>query len=123
MASKPPRILILDDDPAHASLMKFYFEEEGYKVDWASNSAGFIDIAANMQPDAIVLDTILPDCDGFVIGKDLLADARTKAIPIVFVTVREAEKARGLAMGAKAFVSKPFREDELKSAMKTALNK
>jgi len=115
------RILILDDDPAHTSLMKFYFEEDGYIVDWAASSLGFVDLAAHLKPDLIVLDVILPDGDGFVTCAELLKDDRTRAIPIIFVTIREADKERGMAMGAKAYVVKPFKEHDLKEAARIAL--
>jgi DNA-binding response OmpR family regulator len=115
------RILILDDDPAHTSLLKFYFEEEGYSVDWAASSLGFVELAAQLKPDLLILDVILPDGDGFVICEHLLKDDRTRNIPVVFVTIREADKERGMAMGAKAYVSKPFKEQELKDAVRKAL--
>lgn len=111
--SHKKKIMVLEDDDAVADLMKYYFEEKGYQVKVSLTAAGFIDSVATFEPDLITLDILLPDTNGFDVFRELKQDKRTKDIPIVFVSVREADKDRGLEMGAKGFVVKPFNEGDL----------
>ena len=114
------KILILEDDEATAELMKFYLQEEGFKVAVSLKGSSFITKAAEFQPDLITLDVVLPDADGFSIFKNLQGDERTKNIPVIFVTVRE-DKEKGLKMGARGYIMKPFNEGEIKGTIKSIL--
>ena len=116
----PKKIMILEDDEATAELMKFYMQEEGFQVAVSSRGSSFITRVAEFQPDLITLDVLLPDADGFSIFKDLQQDERTKTIPVIFVTVRE-DKEKGLKMGARGYIMKPFNEGELKGTIKSIL--
>lgn len=95
------KILVLEDDESVAQLLKFYLEEE--------------------TPDLISLDILLPDGDGFTVFEELGQNDRTKNIPVVFVTVKEGDKEKGIKMGAQGFIAKPFGEDELKDTISQAL--
>jgi PAS domain S-box-containing protein len=117
------RILVLEDDPGAGSMIEFYLREAGYSVALASRGAGFLERAATEYPDLICLDAILPDADGFNICKELKADPRTKSIPVIFVSVRDSEKERGLALGALAFITKPYSATALLETIKTVLSK
>jgi len=66
---------------------------------------------------------MLPDTDGFSIFRILQQDERTWDIPVVFVTVKEADKEKGIKMGASGYIVKPFKEDELKETIKAILGK
>ena len=114
------KIMILEDDEATAELMKFYLEEEGFQVKVSSRGTCFISKAAEFEPDLITLDVLLPDANGFSILKKLQDDERTKNIPVIFVTVRE-EKDKGIKMGARGYIMKPFNEGELKGTIKSIL--
>ena len=114
------KILILEDDEATAELMKFYLEEEGFQVAVSSKGKNFITMASEFQPDLITLDVLLPDANGFSIFDKLQQDERTKNIPVIFVTVRE-EKEKGIKMGARGYIVKPFNEGELKGTIKSIL--
>jgi len=114
----PKKILILEDDEATAELMKFYMHEEGFQVAVSSKGSSFINKAAEFQPDLITLDVLLPDADGFSVFKNLQQDERTRNIPVIFVTVRE-DKEKGLKMGARGYIMKPFKEGELKNTIKS----
>ena len=83
------KIMILEDDEATAELIKFYLQEEGFQVAVSARGNGFIAKAAEYQPDLITLDVLLPDADGFSIFKELQEEARTKNIPVIFITVKE----------------------------------
>lgn len=116
----PKKILILEDDEATAELMKFYMQEEGFQVTISSRGSNFLFKAAEVQPDLITLDVMLPDADGFSVFNTLQQDERTKHIPVIFVTVKE-EKDKGIRMGARGYIVKPFHEGELKNTIKSIL--
>lgn len=116
----PKKILILEDDEATAELMKFYMQEEGFQVAVSSRGTSFLVKAAELQPDLITLDVLLPDANGFSVFDKLQQDERTKNIPVIFVTVRE-EKEKGLRMGARGYIVKPFHEGEFKRTIKSIL--
>ena len=117
------KIMILEDDEAIAELMRFYLEEEGFQVFISSKGGGFVDRVAEIQPDLISLDIMLPDTDGFSIFNKLQQDERTRDIRIIFVTVKEGDKEKGIKMGASGYIVKPFKEDELKHTIKAILGK
>ena len=117
------KVMILEDDEATAELIKFYLKEEGFQVAISSKGAGFVDMVAEYQPDLITLDIMLPDTDGFTIFRILEQDERTMDIPVIFVTVKEGDKEKGIKMGASGYVVKPFKEDELKESIKAILGK
>jgi DNA-binding response OmpR family regulator len=117
------KIMILEDDEATAELIRFYLKEEGLETAVSSKGAGFADKVAEFQPDLITLDVMLPDTDGFTVLKTLQEDDRINNIPVVFVSVLEREKEKGIQMGARGFVVKPFKEEELKKTIKSVLEK
>ena len=117
------KVMILEDDEATAELIKFYLKEEGFQVAISSKGEGFVDMVAEYQPDLITLDIMLPDTDGFTIFRILQQDERTRDIPVIFVTVKEGDKEKGIKMGASGYVVKPFKEDELKETIKSILGK
>ena len=116
------KIMILEDDEATAELIRFYLQEEGLQVAVSSKGEGFIAKVAEYQPDLITLDVLLPDADGFNIFKALQQDERTRDIPVIFITVKEGERDKGIKMGASGYIVKPFNEKELKGTIKSILN-
>ena len=117
------KVMILEDDEATAELIRFYMKEEGFQVAISSKGEGFVEMVAEYQPDLITLDIMLPDTDGFTIFRMLEQDERTMNIPVMFVTVKEGDKEKGIKMGASGYVVKPFKEDELKHTIKAILGK
>ncbi len=73
------------------------------------------------QPDLITLDVQLPDGNGFDIFMELQRDERTRGIPVVFITVVEEEEDRGIRMGARGYIAKPFKEEQIKKIIKSLL--
>ena len=117
------RIMILEDDEATAELIRFYLEEEGLQTAVSNKGAGFADKVAEFQPDLITLDVMLPDTDGFTVFKTIQGDERIRNIPVIFISVLEKEKDKGIKMGARGYVIKPFKEEELKETIKSVLEK
>ena len=113
------KIMILEDDEATAALIRFYLEEEGFEVSISTKGEGFMEKVTEYHPDLITLDVMLPDADGFSIFKQLHQDERTKNIPVIFVTVKEGEKERGIKMGASGYIVKPFNEKEFKRTIRS----
>jgi len=120
---KPKKIMILEDDEAIAELMRFYLQEEGIQTAVSSRGAGFSDKVAEYQPDLITLDVLLPDTDGFRVYQTIQQDERINHIPVIFVSVLEKEKEKGLMMGARGYIVKPFKETEFKDTIKSVLRK
>lgn len=117
------KIMILEDDEATAELIRFYLEEEGIQTAVSTKGAGFADKVAEFQPDLITLDVMLPDTDGFTVFKTIQEDDRISNIPVIFISVLEKEKEKGIKMGARGYVVKPFKENELKKTIKSVLEK
>ena len=117
------KIMILEDDEATAELIRFYLEEEGLQTAVSTKGAGFADKVVEFQPDLITLDVMLPDTNGFSVFKTIQEDERISDIPVIFISVLEREKEKGIKMGARGYVLKPFREDELKETIKSILEK
>ena len=115
------KIQVLEDDESVAQLLKFYLEEEGYAVKIANDVKSFRMSLEEETPDLITLDILLPDGDGFKVFEELGQNDRTKSIPVVFVTVKEGDKEKGIKMGAQGFIAKPFAEDEFKDTIYQAL--
>ena len=117
------KIMILEDDEATAELIRFYLEEEGLETAVSTKGVGFADKVAEFQPDLITLDVMLPDTNGFSVFKTIQEDERISNIPVIFISVLEKEKEKGIKMGARGYVVKPFKEDELKETINTVLEK
>jgi DNA-binding response OmpR family regulator len=113
------KIMILEDDEATAELIKFYLQEEGFHVVVSTRGNNFVARVREYQPDLITLDVLLPDSDGFTILKELQENELTRNIPVIFITVREEEKEKGIMMGASGYIIKPFNEKELKGTIKS----
>ncbi len=109
------RILVVDDEPDILSLLVYQFSREGYRVSTAVNGQSAISTARDERPDAVVLDLMLPDVDGYQVLKTLREDEDTREIPVLLLTARkeEEERIRGFEHGADDYVTKPFSAREL----------
>ena len=115
-------ILVVEDDPDIADLIRHYLERAGYSVECLSSGAAVMPRLRQELPDLVVLDLMLPELDGLMVCQAMRSDARTAAIPIIMVTARgdEADRISGLELGADDYVTKPFSPKEL-AARVTAL--
>jgi DNA-binding response OmpR family regulator len=117
------RILVVEDEAAIAIGLKDDLEVEGYTVDVAEDGALAMDAALRTPYDLIVLDVMLPKKDEFSVCRDLrAAGVRT---PIILLTARgeEADKIRGLNLGADDYVTKPFSPRELTARIQAVLRR
>ena len=107
------RILVVEDHTAMADVLRRGLCEEGYAVDVAGTGEDGTWLASENEYDAIVLDLVLPDVDGFTVCRDIRAHQRWS--PILMLTARDAveDRVRGLDAGADDYLVKPFAFTEL----------
>jgi DNA-binding response OmpR family regulator len=118
----PHRILVVEDDPTLRLVLQDNLRSEGYDVGVAADGAAGVRSAQAVSPDLIVLDLTLPDCDGF----ELLPVFRQSGqVPIIVLTARtrQAEKLKGLALGADDYITKPFDPEELLARVRAVLRR
>lgn len=109
------RVLIVDDEPNIVLSLEFLLGREGYEIAIAHNGSDALDLAASFRPDLVVLDVMLPAIDGFEVCRRLRADERHARVKILLLTARgrREEIERGMALGANAYVTKPFATRDL----------
>ena len=109
------RVLVVDDEPDITALVAYHLAKEGYRVATASNGAEALKAAAEAAPDLIILDLMLPGASGYDVLQELRRKAETKDVGVILLTARkdEADRVRGLALGADDYVVKPFSPKEL----------
>ena len=112
-------ILIVDDSPTDAYLVKNILESHGHKTSEASSGEEAVSKAAELMPNLIVMDVVMPGLNGFQATRKITKNPKTSAIPVVIVSSKnmESDKAWGLMQGAKEFIVKPVKEDELMAAV------
>lgn len=120
---KPTRILIAEDHPANAELLKECLTSAGYQVTHAVNGEEAVRLALAEPPELILLDVAMPRMDGFEACRRLRANASTGNIPIVFVTAldSDSDKEQGIQAGADDFLNKPINIFEVLTRVKSLL--
>lgn len=116
------RILIIEDETAIAELERDYLELSGYEVTIEEDGAKGKQIALEEEYHLVILDLMLPGCDGFEICK---AIREAKDIPVLMVSAKkdEVDKIRGLGLGADDYMTKPFSPSELVARVKAHLQR
>lgn len=117
------RVLVVDDDDPILEIVRHFLEQEGYEVLTAENPDDALFAAHMHAPDAIILDVLLPHMDGFDICTMLQGHEDTRHIPILFLTGTSDPLGRLKAKyaGGSEWVSKPFKKDDLLSALNRML--
>lgn len=113
-------ILIVDDSPTDAYLVKNILEKHGYQTSSAENGEEGIQKAKEIKPNLIIMDVVMPGLNGFQATRKITKGAETKTIPVVIVSSKnmESDRAWGLMQGAKDFLVKPVKQEELLAAVK-----
>ncbi len=119
------RILIIEDDKDIVELLKHYLERENFALKDALDGFAGLEKAKAENFDLIILDIMLPEMDGLEVCKELRADPKTAAIPIIMLTAKteETDKIVGLELGADDYVTKPFSPKELVARVKALLRR
>ena len=119
----PKEILIVDDEPDVVVPIHFLMEQQGYKAIIANSGEDALALIYKYKPKLVLLDIMLPGIDGYEVCEIVRLNANYRDVNIVFLTAkgREAEIAKGLALGADAYITKPFSNDELVAKVKELL--
>jgi len=110
------RVLVVDDDRVIQQLLQVNLELEGYDVvATASDGREALDKIAELKPDLVILDVMMPKMDGLEVCRHLKADQATAGIPVILLSARaqDLDIREGLDIGANAYLTKPFDPVEL----------
>jgi two-component system phosphate regulon response regulator PhoB len=120
-----PRILIVEDEEALVTLLRYNLEAAGYEVDTAARGDEADVRLKESTPDVVILDWMLPGLSGIELCRRLRTRPETKALPIIMLTARgeESERVRGLATGADDYIVKPFSVPELLARVSALLRR
>lgn len=119
----PKKILIVDDEPNIVISLEFLMKKEGFEVAIANDGEDALAKVDSFGPDLVLLDVMMPRKSGFEVCEALRADPAKSALKIVMLTAkgRDTEVAKGLAIGADAYMTKPFSTKELLAMVKAML--
>ncbi|OPX84112.1 MAG: Alkaline phosphatase synthesis transcriptional regulatory protein PhoP [Pelotomaculum sp. PtaB.Bin104] len=118
-----PLILVVDDEANILQLLKHILSKEGYQVISATNGRDAIRLAAEKEPDLIILDIMLPEMNGYDVLRALKANRQIALIPVIMLSAlgEEVDKVVGLELGAEDYITKPFSPRELVARVKVRL--
>ncbi len=118
------KILIVDDELSILVPLQFLMEKSGYEPKLAQSGKEAIEKISNFRPDLVLLDIMLPDLDGYEIYQRMRENKDWDDIKVIFLTAknRDADIAKGLALGADAYIVKPFSNTELLEKVEALVN-
>jgi two-component system alkaline phosphatase synthesis response regulator PhoP len=127
MASKK-RILLVDDEPDFVSVVRINLEREGYEVETAYNGKEGLEKIKAQPPDAVILDVMMPEPDGYAVCAELKADQRYSRIPVLLLTAVASQVPStryshydGMAMEADDYLPKPASAQQISQSLKRLL--
>jgi two-component system phosphate regulon response regulator PhoB len=121
----PASVLIVEDEPAILELIAVNLEHAGYETLRAKSAEEAVGLLGEVLPDLVLLDWMLPGQSGIALARRLRGDARTRELPLIFLTARaeEPDKVAGLEAGADDYVTKPFSTRELVARIRAVLRR
>ena len=105
-------VLVIDDDPMVADLLRRTLVKDGYRVEYADSGDKGLQLARQLRPDAITLDVMMPGMDGWQVMTHLKSDPELADIPVILLTIVNDRKT-GFALGATEYLTKPFERERL----------
>ena len=110
-----PKVMIVDDSLTVRKITGRLLAREGYQVLTAKDGVEALEQLLDVVPEVMIVDIEMPRMDGFDLTRNIRADARLKAIPIIMITSRTADKHRAYAIeiGVNNYLGKPYQEEEL----------
>ncbi len=123
LGSRPPKLLVVDDEPAILDLLQRRLEALGCTVSLLPGGSRVVQTAREQTPDLILLYVMMPDLDGFAVCQALKQDPTVRDIPVIMMTARSEidSRIKGLELGAHDYVAKPFETAELVARIRAAL--
>jgi two-component system phosphate regulon response regulator PhoB len=120
-----PYVLVVEDEDALATLLKYNLDKEGHRVVVAADGEEALMLIDERQPDLVVLDWMLPKVSGIEVCRRLRAKAETRNLPVIMLTARgeESDRVRGLDTGADDYIVKPFSMSELAARVRAVLRR
>jgi DNA-binding response OmpR family regulator len=117
------RVLIADDEPNIVMSLEFLMRSEGYVVSVAEDGEQALQEIVEFRPDLVLLDVMMPKLDGFEVLQRLRNDSSLPQPAVIVLTARgrDAEAAKGLALGADRYVTKPFATADLVAQVREVL--
>lgn len=117
------KILIADDEPNIVLSLEFLMKREGYEVHVAENGDDALARVAEVMPDLVLLDVMLPRRSGYDVCQQIRANPDWRGVKVLMLTAkgRDTEMQKGLALGADAYITKPFATKELVARVKQLL--
>lgn len=115
-------ILIVEDEPKLASLLRDYLEAARFTTEWVASGTHVLPTVRNRMPDLVLLDLMLPGCDGIEVCRLLRERSQ---VPIIMVTARveEVDRLLGLELGADDYICKPFSPREVVARVRAVLRR
>ncbi len=119
------RILIVEDEESLLKLESIILSSKGYNVTGVMDGRSALDEITANPPDLVILDIMLPELDGFEVCRHIKENPATKNIPVVMLTAKKNSQdyARGMEMGADAYMTKPFKSAKVIETIEGLLNK
>ena len=117
------RVLVVDDEPNIVMSLRFLMEREGFEVEVAPTGEAALTALDRDPADLVLLDVMIPELDGFEVCQRIRGNPAWSATRIIMLTARgrDVERDKGLALGADAYVTKPFSTRELVARVKQML--
>jgi two-component system KDP operon response regulator KdpE len=122
MTSNAPLVIAVDDEPGILRLIKLELTTQGFRVVTASGGNEALRVIEDQQPDIALLDIVMPEMNGLELMQHL---RERSSMPVILLTAKgsEADKVRGLEMGADDYIAKPFSPDELSARVRAVLRR
>ncbi len=123
--AQKPRVLMVEDDPALAVMLRYNLEKLGYLVDEAGDGQEALLRVVEFSPDIVLLDWMLPSLSGLEVCRQIRRRPQTRDLPVIMITARmeEQDSIRGLNTGADDYITKPFSIEALTARMRALLRR
>lgn len=123
--SANPLVLVVEDEAAIATLLRYNLEKQGFRVDEATDGQEALTRISEQKPDLVLLDWMLPTLSGIEVCRQIRRRHETRDLPVIMVTARSEDQdaVRALNTGADDYVSKPFSVDALMARIRALLRR
>lgn len=119
----PSRLLVVDDEPHIAQILRFTLEKAGYQVFTAADGQEALEKIVELEPNLVILDVMMPVLDGYEVCRRMREDFKMNQIPVIMLSAKGElpERVKGLEGGANDYLIKPYSNDELLLRVKNVL--